>query len=311
MPPINPLRALKAINFSRSRVSFIIVEKYISQRAAHYTLKHVQTNDLLKTRLRNIVLERIQATGNLRPYTVDAQEPDEDEACFINSDETDFHGIYEQYNDLNPEEGQIEGVEDLSNAKAYMIILKTAGGDEVIGFRKIPESWKLKKERGIISMLFRENRFEDLGDDNVFSISDTVDILYFNDRLFIYSLKAFERAMNFREGMMANAEDLYQEVETLRIFTNPDVLRLQVGNNQRYLRKIAVIKNLGHYRNLQFLQKLERLNAKKGWNILFEGGQITFTEETIDTILTVLQDKRLHSELTDQDFDVPSATPLQ
>jgi hypothetical protein len=48
----------------------------------------------------------------------------------------------------------------------------------------------------------------------------------------------------------------------------------------------------------------------KGWNIIFENGKIIFTDETVDDILTLLQNKRLHSELTDQDFDVESAKPL-
>jgi hypothetical protein len=33
-------------------------------------------------------------------------------------------------------------------------------------------------------------------------------------------------------------------------------------------------------------------------------------EETIDTVPAVLKKKRLHSELTDEDFDVPSAKPI-
>ena len=46
------------------------------------------------------------------------------------------------------------------------------------------------------------------------------------------------------------------------------------------------------------------------WNVNFQNGQIVFTDETLDDILTLLQNKRLHSELTDEDFDVESAKPL-
>ena len=56
---------------------------------------------------------------------------------------------------------------------------------------------------------------------------------------------------------------------------------------------------------------LETLSAIKGWNITFENGQIVFTDDTLDDILTILQNKRFHSELTDEDFDVESAKPLQ
>ena len=90
-----------------------------------------------------------------------------------------------------------------------------------------------------------------------------------------------------------------------------DILTARVGNNQRYLRKIATIRNLGHFRNPLFIQRLEQLSLAKGWNINFENGQIVFTEQSLDDILTLLQNKRLHSELTDQDFDVESAKPIK
>jgi hypothetical protein len=311
MPNINHLNALKGLNLTRARVSLVILEKYISQRVAHYRLKNVQTNDPLKAKLRQIVLEKIQATGLTRRYTVDAEEPDEDEACLISVADTDFQGIYDQLLEMNPEEDRVEHAEELSSAKAYMIVLTAANDQRVIGLRKIPESWKLKGERGLIQVLFRENRFEDLTEGNVFSISDTVDMLFYNDRLLIYSLKAFENLLNFREAMIATAQSLYDEVQDLEVFTNVDMLQERVTNNRRYLRKISVIQTLGYYRDPAFIQRLKAVNVSKGWNIQFENDQITFTEETIDTILTVLQDKRLHSLLTDQDFDVPSATKVE
>jgi hypothetical protein len=84
----------------------------------------------------------------------------------------------------------------------------------------------------------------------------------------------------------------------------------KVSNNQRYLRKVATIRNLGHYRNPVYLQRLQQVSIEKGWNIAFQDGQIVFSDENIDDILTLLQNKRLHSELTDEDFDVESVKPL-
>lgn len=155
-----------------------------------------------------------------------------------------------------------------------------------------------------------ENRFEDLEQENVFSISSIVDLFYFNEFLFILSKKDFERGLNFREGMINNAEEMYQEVTQLNIFVNMEILTDRVGNNQRYLRKIATIRNLGHYRNPVYLQRLQQLSIAKGWNIQFEEEQIVITDETLDDILTLLQNKRLHSELTEEDFDVESIKPV-
>jgi hypothetical protein len=181
---------------------------------------------------------------------------------------------------------------------------------QVVGFKTLPENWRMRRNKGLIPLLFNENRFEDLEQENVFSISRIVDLFYYNELLFILSKKDFERGLNFREGMINNAEELYQEVTQLNIFVNMEILTHKVGNNQRYLRKIATIRNLGHYRNPVYLQRLQQLSIAKGWNIQFEEEQILITDETLDDILTLLQNKRLHSELTEEDFDVESTKPV-
>ncbi|HMJ46915.1 MAG TPA: Kiwa anti-phage protein KwaB-like domain-containing protein, partial [Ferruginibacter sp.] len=195
-------------------------------------------------------------------------------------------------------------------AKAYLIILRNRAGIQVVGFKTIPENWKMRKSKGLIPLLFDENQFKDLEEENVFSIAGSIDVLFYNEVLFILSKKAFEHGLNFREGMINGANEMYEEIMQLNLFVNIEILQGRVGNNQRYLRKVATIKNLGHYRNQNFLQRMQQISNEKGWNIQFNNGQIIFSEETLDDILTLLQNKRLHSELTDEDFDVESAKPL-
>ena len=111
--------------------------------------------------------------------------------------------------------------------------------------------------------------------------------------------------------MIAKADELYEEVREINLFVNMDILTNRVGNNQRYLKKIATIKNLGYYRNQAFLQRFRVINQHKGWGIQFQDdGQIVITEEKLDDILSILQNKRLYSELTGEDFDVPSAKKI-
>ncbi len=304
------LRKLKTLNLNRAIVSLVVVREYKQQRKSHYILKYVQIEDNLKRRLKQIVLHKIAGIQTVEDYTVDCPEPEADEVRSIDYSETDFFQIYEQLSKINPADDVIDGIDELVQSKAYMIVLANREGVQAIGFKRVPENWKLKKEKGLISLLFKENRFEDLEEENVFSISNTIEMIYHDDLLFILSKKAFEQALNFRIGMESKADEMYEEAEQLRIFVNIEMLKEKVGNNQRYLRKIAVIKNLGHYNDPQFLQKMQQLNNRKGWNIQFENGQISFTDETLDNILTILQNKRLHSELTDQDFDVDSAKPV-
>lgn len=213
--------------------------------------------------------------------------------------------------ELNPEEDKVNSVEDLVKAKSYIIIVRNNEGIQVVGFKSIPENWKLKKSKGFIPLLFENNTFKGLETDNVFSISNSLDFIFFDELLFILSKKAFETGMNFREGMIAKADELYEETEQLNLFVNLDILKKRVGNNQRYLRKIASIKNLGYYRDQNYLERFRQVNEIKNWGIDFDNGQIVITEETLDDVLTVLQNKRLHSELSEEDFDVESVKKLE
>jgi len=304
MPHRNVLRNLKALNLGRASASLAIVREYKRDRVSQYTVKYVQIDEHLANRLKTIVRNKIQASNVVEEYTYDCPEPEADQIRAIDYEQTDFFKILNQLTSLNPEEDIIEDVEELVRAKAYLIILRNRDGIQVVGYKTLPENWKMRKEKGLISLLFRENRFEDLEEENVFSIAGTLDLMYFNETLFILSKKEFERGLNFREGMIAGANEMYREVQQLNLFENLNILTERVGNNQRYLRKIATIRNLGHYRDPQFIQRMRQISNTKGWNIQFQNGQIIFTDGTIDTILSILQNKRLHSEMTEEDFDV-------
>ena len=88
------------------------------------------------------------------------------------------------------------------------------------------------------------------------------------------------------------------------------MLKQKVGNNQRYLRKLSTIQNLKYYKNEKFLTRMKELSKKKKWDVQFDDGQVVITEENLDHILSILQNKRLHSEFTEEDFDVDSVKPL-
>jgi len=299
------LQNLKNLNLRRAEVSLAVVKEYKVNRVSQYSIKYVPIDERLENRLRNIVTSKIQNSNTVDEYSFDCPEPEADQVRSIDSDQTDFYRIFEKLGELNPEEDVIDNVEELVNGtKAYLIILRNREGIQVVGFKTIPENWKMKKNKGLIPLLYRENRFEDLEDENVFSIASTVDLFYYDETLFILSKKEFEHGLNFRDGMIAKADEMFQEVTQLNLFVNMEILTTRVGNNQRYLRKIATIRNLGHYRNPQFLQRLQQVSAAKNWSIQFDNGQIVFTDETLDTILSLLQNKRLHSELTLEDFDV-------
>lgn len=299
------LNNLKDLNINNYQVSLAILKEYKVNRISQYRIKYVPIDENLEVRLRDIVTRKINNSNTVVEYTYDSPEPEEDQVSSIDSNQTDFYRIFEQLVDLNPEEDIIEDVEELvQGAKAYLIILRGGDGIEVVGFKTIPENWKMKKNKGLIPLLYHDNRFVDLEDENVFSIANSLDLIYYDETLFVLSKKDFEQGLNFRDGMIAHADEMYAEAVQLNVFVNIEILTSRVGNNQRYLRKIATIRNLGHYRNPSFLERLREVSLEKNWDIVFQNGQIVLTEATLDTVLSLLQNKRLHSEITLEDFDV-------
>jgi len=304
------LPSLKNLDLKNANVTLAVVKEYKRDRISQYSIKYVPIEERLEQRLRKIILQHISNSNTVEEYSYDCPEPEQDLVRTIVYEETDFYKIFEQLTRLKPEEDIIEGINELIKSKAYLIILRTTNGIQVIGFKTLPESWKLKQSKGLIPLLFTGNSFEDIEDENIFNISSMVDFFYYNEHLFILSKKEFERGLNYRVGMLNKADIFYKEVENLNLFVNTDVLIQKVGDNQRYLRKIAIIENLGFYKDQNFLRRLKRLNKMKGWGIQFNKDQIILTKDNLDDILSLLQNKRLHSELTDQDFDVESTKPV-
>ena len=307
----NKFQKLKELDLQSCYVSLAIVQEYKRNRISKYRVKYVQIDEKLENRLRSIVSQKIKNSNSIEEYTFDCPEPEEDQVRAIESESTDFNEIMELLEALTPEEDKIESVNELIKAKSYLIILRDDDEIKVTAFKRIPENWKMKRKKGYVSLLYKENMFVDLEEDNVYSISNTIDFIFYDGMLFIFSKKNFETGLNFREGMLAKAEEFYQEAENANLFVNMEILSGKVGNNQRYLRKIATIKNLGYYKNQQFLSRFKEVNDAKSWGIEFQNGQIVITEERLDDILTILQNKRLHSDLTEQDFDVESVKPIE
>lgn len=302
---------LKNTDISKLDVSLVIVKEYKKERISQYDLKYVKVDEKLEKRLKEIVTKKVNDSNTFESYTFDCPEPEGDQVRAINYEETDFFKVFEKLKELNPEEDTIKNIDELVKAKAYLIVLRNVDGIKCVGFKTLPENWKMKKDKGLIPLLFNENRFVDLESENVFSISSFVDFIYFDDALFILSKRNFENGLNFREGMIAKAQQVYEEFKELNIFINLDILINRVSNNQRYLRKMATIKNLGYYKDHNYLLRLKFINEQRNWGIVFINQQIEISEEHLESILTLLQNKRLHSELTDETFDVDSVKKFQ
>jgi len=106
-------------------------------------------------------------------------------------------------------------------------------------------------------------------------------------------------------------ETLQQEPQFGAIFTDLAPLISYVGTNAMHLRRMAVVHQRALYADTAYMTRLGQVNVQRSWNIEFDDlGKIIPTEDTMRTIMQVLLDHRLRSELSEKDFDVNSITPV-
>ena len=68
---------------------------------------------------------------------------------------------------------------------------------------------------------------------------------------------------------------------------------------------MSQIKKAGYYQDRNFLQSLKIVNEEDGWGIQYSpSGEILVTEESIETVLRVLNNDRLTSKINNENFDV-------
>ena len=97
-------QALKDLDFTSCTVSLAVVREYKRDRVSHYIVRYVPTDEKLETRLRSIMLRKINSANAFEEYTYDCPEPEEDLVRTLEYESTDFFRIIESLSELNPEE---------------------------------------------------------------------------------------------------------------------------------------------------------------------------------------------------------------
>ncbi len=292
---------LKKFTFEKSTVSLWIVYRSLKQKIAKYTVKNVEIDKGLNLKFINILKHKIKSSNEYTEYDYFTIDPD-DKLLVLDSKETDFTKILEQI-DEGADSDPVKTNEDLSKAWAYAIKIEN-NRNFILGYKKIDESWDVKKRYNKINILFKNQKFFDLEEDDVFKIEKVVDFIYFDETLFVASKKNLEIGLNFREGMKAKRDSVLNEFETLAIVSDINKIKQKVGNNIHYLRQLATINNNGYFRNNGFMEKLSKANLSEKWGLSIIDNQIQIEDDNIEVVLKVLNKDRLKDLIEGETFDV-------
>ncbi len=85
-----------------------------------------------------------------------------------------------------------------------------------------------------------------------------------------------------------------------------------VGTNSIQLRRMAVVEQKALSANPNFLTTLQAVSDARDWGLNFDphSNQLIPCEQTARTILQVLLDHHLLSEVTQNIYDVPDTVPV-
>lgn len=295
------LGEIKKLNFTKVTVSFWIVNRHTINREAIYKLKWIDIEENLANKLKDIVVNKIKISNKVEEYDFITTDQDE-ELLRISAEETDFKKILEIIKD-GTENDKVESFQELAKAWAYIIKLQLKD-KSVLGFKRITYKGELKKASWFVNVTFRDKRFVDMEDEEIFKIEKSIDFFCYQNELFILNKKDFEIGLNFREGMIVKRNKLLEEFEKMEIVDNVKHIKNYVGDNMTFLRKLAVINKNGYFRHANFINALKKVNEQENWGLKFKNNSLYVDEENIELILTVLNKDRLKDLIEGDTFDV-------
>lgn len=207
------------------------------------------------------------------------------------------------------EECLVKNVKQLNNAAGY--VLRLRHGESVIYcVKKTNADWATRKKKGMMNIFFTEAGL-DIMDNPSFSISRSFDFFVVGENVLMTNKPAFESLLNHKDTYEEAYAALKQEPGFSAAIADFVVFDAFIGKNATHLRRMAVIKARGYYSNPDYMTRLREINTLRAWGIQFDDqGRIVATPEKMSDILHVLLDHRLRSELSDNQYDVPSTTPV-
>ncbi|ENA26563.1 hypothetical protein HMPREF1487_09604 [Pseudomonas sp. HPB0071] len=306
MAAIDVLNKLQGLDLQNAIVSVWAFKKSASKNAKFRALSVVVTSDL-KNELSRIARQCIDRCTEIDDYSL-LTMTNESSCLYLESDETIFPKL-EELVSQPPQEHRIENLSDLEGSLGYLIRL-SIGEDTLYCVCRLGNDWKVKKRAQLLNLVLNRNQL-DLANDQAFIIPKRFDFFVLNKDILVLNKGNFESILEYKQTYVTSFADLQADAGFQAIFSDIRILVDYVGTNTMHLRRMAVVQERGYYNDAVFMEKLRQISQERQWSIAFDNeGRIIPSVDSARTIIQVLLNQRLHSELTGDDFDVPSANPV-
>ncbi|WP_288841967.1 DUF4868 domain-containing protein [uncultured Deefgea sp.] len=299
----NEFQLLKAFDFSNA-MPYLWVFKD-SSSPAKFRSFYVQTENGLNQQLKTFVRTEITRITEHTPYSYIAQT-NENSCLTLDPSTTNFSSLKTLVDRLETEH-RINDSKDLKGATGYVVKF-ISNGVTVYAVKRSTSTWKTSYPTKYINMIFSNGELSGVADNN-FSIEKNFDFYVINNTAFIANKRGFESSMRYREVYTQAFTQLQANPSFSNLFSDLAPIVEYVGNNSIQLRRMGVIEVKGLYNSPNFITNLIAVNASRGWGLNFDTASNTIVPcaDTTRTILQVLLDHRLMSEITAKIYDVPDA----
>lgn len=298
--------ALRGFDFPSSTIHLWVFKRSATLR--RFSSFYVQTDENLNGLLLAVVRGEVNRITEWANYTY-LSETNENSCLASPITGSDFEFLKERVDRPEPD-CRVRSIKDLKNADGYVV--KFVHNNEVVyAVKKSASNWKTSYLKTHINLVFRNGELS-AAEDNGFAIEKYFDFYAFDKTLFIASKRAFESAMEHRASYAQAFVALRGNAAFSALFTNMQPMIDYVGTNSIQLRRMARIEERSLFNRPGFLGAVQTVSARRGWGLNFDPAtnRLIPCDQTVKTILQVLLDHRLLSEVTDLIYDVPDATQV-
>jgi hypothetical protein len=298
--------SLRAFDFANSVIHLWVFKRKASQH--RFSSFYVQTDSQLNGLLLDTVRREVDRISEWANYTY-LSETNENSCLASPIGGSDFEFLKECVDRPEPD-CRIRSIKDLKNAVGYVV--KFVHNNQVVyAVKKSAGNWKTSYRKTLINVVFRKGELS-AAEDNGFAIEKYFDFYAFDQTMFIASKRAFESSMQHRASYALAFVDLQANAVFSSLFIDMQPMIDYIGTNSIQLRRIAEIEKRSLFNTPGFLAAVQAVSTRRGWGLNFEPttNRLIPCDQTIKTIMNVLLDHRLLSEVTDLIYDVPDATQV-
>ena len=302
------LSNIKNINFNELNVRLWVIKKSTTSGRNTYKALSSSINgldtDLISTLQKFFcgVEDQVEPIRNLAAYSALTTDTDEDRALVHCVDSTDFSGVIEKIR-LGADNDPVTDIKEFHNAWALVVEFSLAA-HKFYAFSKIKGGWNLKRTSSMRSWAFSEGDFKKVEVENTFAFRDYFDFVSYGNDVFIRDKANYELGLNIREGLEAKRDVLVDALSEYGIIASIDNLKVAIGTNKTFLRRLVAAEETRYFEDLQFIEDMKGIITDHGWRLDVDNdGKFIIDENNIDLFLKLINDKRFISLIRKQMVD--------